>query len=158
MKLSFRTAVPLFAAVLAAFLCSRYCFQLILIRGESMIPSYHPMELAILSRRTTDYRAGDVIAFHCEELHASLVKRIAAVPGDTAVISEGTLYVNGEISPVYSEKGAFTDAGLLSEPAFLGEQQYLVIGDNLEKSRDSRDEAVGLVSESAIFGKLIGKK
>lgn len=123
-----------------------------------MLPAYHNWQLVVLDKRANDYRPGDVVAFRCEGLNAVLVKRIAAGPGDTVQILNGTLYVNGEISRVYSEKGIFEYAGMLSDSLTLDDGEYIVIGDNIAQSRDSRYAEVGIVEADDIIGKLIGAK
>ena len=151
-----RRAVPVAAIVLLAFCCSRYCFQLMLIQGESMVPAYHNLQPVILDKLRRDYRPGDGIAFWCEGLKSVLVKRVAAGPGDRVVIEGGTLYVNGEISRVYSREGLFDNAGVLAQPVVLGAGEYIVIGDNIAESLDSRDAAVGVVKAESILGRIIG--
>ena len=146
------------AVVLLAFLCSRYLFQLMLIQGDSMVPAYHNLELTVLDKRKTAYQPGDVIAFRCEELHAVLVKRVAAVPGDSVQVVNGTLLVNGGISEVYPEEGCFSYSGILAEPVTLADGEYIVIGDNLEESKDSRYDTIGPVKEQLIIGKVLGSK
>ena len=150
-----KTAAAVLAAVLLAWCCSRFFYQLMLIEGDSMLPSYHNLQLVILDKRDRAFQAGDVIAFRCEKLSSVLVKRIAACPGETACISGGTLYVDGQKSAVYPEEGQFSQAGLLAEPVRLQAGEYLVIGDNTGASTDSRSAEVGAVKESDIIGKVI---
>lgn len=144
--------------VLSMFLCSRYLFQLMLIRGDSMAPAYHNLELTMLDKRKMDYQSGDVIAFQCGELRAVLVKRVAAVPGDCVQIVDGTLLVDGRISEIYPEEGCFSYAGILEGQITLGVDEYIVIGDNLEESKDSRYSVIGPVKEQFIIGKVLGGK
>lgn len=133
---------------------SGHYYQFLLIQGNSMEPAYHNMQIVLLDKRTNDYQYGDVIAFACEELSAILVKRIAACPGDTVVILNGTLYVNGEVSSIYPEAGYFKEAGILEECVRLGSGEYIVIGDNADDSKDSRYEEVGVVNQGQIVGKV----
>ena len=149
------TALVLAIVILAA-LCSRYWFQLMLIQGESMAPAYHSWQLVALDKRARDLRAGDVIAFRCDGLDAVLVKRVAAGPGDTAQIVDGTLLVNGETSRVYGKGFAFAYDGILAAPITLGEDEYIVIGDNIAESRDSRYPEVGIVNGKTIIGRVMG--
>lgn len=121
-----------------------------------MEPTYTHLQLVVLDKYSQNYEKGDVIAFSCEGLSAVLIKRIAACPGDTAVIRDGTLYVNGEVSRIYPEAGIFQYAGILSESVSLGSESYLVLGDNTMESKDSRYREIGLVSEIDILGKVCG--
>lgn len=141
--------------VLLAFLCSRFWFQLMLIQGESMAPAYHHLQLVVLDKRADAYAPGEVIAFRCDGLDAVLVKRVIAGPGDTAQIDDGTLLINGVISTIYPVKCAFEYAGLLEECVAMGEGEYVVIGDNLAQSKDSRYPEVGIIEAGDIFGRVI---
>ena len=119
-----------------------------------MVPSYHHLQLVVLNKHDRDFQRGDVAAFWCEELSCTLVKRIAALPGDRVIIQEGSLYVNGQISQAYAEPGLFAYAGILEKEIFLGPGEYLLFGDNTSESKDSRYPEVGIISESHIFGKI----
>ena len=125
-----------------------------LIQGDSMLPSYHNMQLVVLDKHNREYQVGDVIAFRCEGLSAVLVKRIAACEGDKVQIVDSTLYVNGEVSSLY-EEGSFDYAGILEKKVELSSGEYLVIGDNIAVSKDSRVETVGIVQEHTIIGKIV---
>lgn len=140
----------------AAYWTSSRYFQLLLIQGDSMRPAYHSMQLTVLNKYDRNYTYGDVLAFSCEGLEAVLVKRVAAVPGDTVQIVDGTLYVNDKVSTVYPDTGIFAFAGTAEQKLHLGEGQFFVIGDNIAKSKDSRYEEVGAVHISDVSGKIIG--
>ena len=143
------------AIVVAAYYVSANWYQVSLIRGDSMSPAYHNMQLVLTDRHSRLYTYGDVVTFQCEKLDAVLVKRIVACPGDQVMIENGTLYVNDTVSQVYSEPHIFEFSGIADDRVVLGENQYFVIGDNLEESKDSRYEEVGLVNRKDIFGKVV---
>lgn len=126
-----------------------------LIRGNSMVPSYRNMQFTILDRHGSDFSYGDVIAFRCDSLSSILVKRVAACPGDTVIIKGGTLYINNTISKVYPEMELFEYAGVLDEETHLNENQYIVIGDNVSESKDSRFETVSSIERKNILGKIV---
>lgn len=128
---------------------------MILIQGNSMYPAFHSMQLTVMDKRSRIYQTGDVIAFQCDRLDAVLVKRIAACPGDTVVITDGTMLVNGAVSAVYQKTGMFQYAGTAAGKIRLPQGKYFVVGDNTSQSKDSRYEEIGLVDESSILGKLI---
>ena len=120
-----------------------------------MLPTYHNLQLTVLDKRINTWEQGDVVAFRCDGLNAVLVKRIVACPGDSVYIYGGTLYVNGEISRVYGDAFAFDFAGLLREPVTLDEDEYIVIGDNIAQSKDSRYPEVGVVRADSIIGRVM---
>ncbi|MDE6602161.1 MAG: signal peptidase I [Lachnospiraceae bacterium] len=138
-----------------AYFVSTNWYQVSLIRGDSMSPAYHNMQLVLIDRHCGLYTYGDVVTFRCEKLDAVLVKRIVACPGDQVIIENGTLYVNDAVSQVFSEPFIFEYSGIADDRVALGENQYFVIGDNLEESRDSRYVKVGLVNREDILGKMV---
>ena len=83
-----------FCIIMFAFYVSVNWYQVLLIHGESMSPTYQDMQIVILEKHLERYTYGDVIAFQCENLDSILVKRIVACPGDDVVIKSGHLYVN----------------------------------------------------------------
>ena len=137
-----------------AWYISNNWFQLMLIQGESMAPSYDNMQLVMLNKYDREFQRGDVVAFWSQELSCVLVKRIVAVPGDDAVIKHGTLYINDCVSEVYLETGIFSYAGLLENTIYLQSEEYLLIGDNIALSKDSRYPEVGIVTESQFYGRV----
>ena len=142
--------------VLAAFLISRFCFRVTLIKGESMSPALAGPRLGLLSLMDRDFRRGDIVEFRCSGLRTVLIKRIAALPGDSVFIDKkGHLLVNGRPSEIYPPMVKFAQAGLASKELRLLEDQFFLIGDNVNKSRDSRFPEVGAVSRKDIIGKLI---
>lgn len=149
--------LALFAAVLVgitAFISLNF-YQLMLITGDSMLPSYHNMQFVILDRHTKSYTYGDVIAFRCDSVKTPLVKRIAACPGDSIVIKNKALYVNGEISAVFPD-ARFDYAGLLEETLTLGDGEYFAVGDNIAQSKDCRYPEIGVIKSDSVSGVVAG--
>jgi len=99
-------------------------------------------------------KKGDVIVFlpNGNEHTHYYVKRVVAVPGDTVVIQDGVLYVNGEESPWVTEK--LIEAGIAANEFTLGNTEFFCIGDNPENSEDSRSANIGPVKEKDILGKV----
>ena len=119
-----------------------------------MAPAYHNLQLVVLNKHDRDFQRGDAAAFWCEGLSCVLVKRIAAVPGDRVVVRDNSLYVNDTVSEIYHEPGMISYAGILEEEVVLQAGEYLLLGDNLEESKDSRYPEVGLIPESQIYGRV----
>lgn len=149
-----RYIVPVFFSIVLAYYISMNWYQLMLIQGSSMEPTYHNMQIVVLDKHTKDYAVGDVIAFNCEKLSSVLVKRIVALPGDSVQITDGTLYVNGRPTDLYPQ-GIFDEEGVLIEEIILGVGEYIVIGDNVQESKDSRYKEVGVVEKSTIIGRIL---
>ncbi|MHC1786981.1 MAG: signal peptidase I [Christensenellales bacterium] len=81
--------------------------------------------------------------------HTLFVKRLVALPGDAVAMLDGKLYVNDK--PV---EESFIDYPALGDYArrVLGEDQYMVMGDNRANSHDSRASDVGPISRGMIVG------
>ena len=145
-----QAALLLIILMICKYVSDTY-FQLMLIRGNSMEPTYHTMQFVVLDKRDHTYRSGDVVAFRCKDLHAVLVKRVVAGPGQSVVIRGGKLLVDDK-EPALYERAVFSYDGILSEPIALSSGEYIVIGDNIEESKDSRYEQVGIIQEKDIIG------
>lgn len=141
--------------LLGTFICSRYCYQLLLIDGNSMYPTYNNHQFVLIDKISKDYCNGDVIVFNCDSLNSLLVKRTIGIPGDTVCITNHNIVVNGN---VYLPDLVIGYAGLLSKEIKLKDNEYLVIGDNVAESIDSRYQEVGIVYSNQIIGKVISKE
>ena len=99
-------------------------------------------------------KAGDVVVFlpNGNENTHYYVKRVVAGPGDSVLIQNGILYVNGEASPWVEEKLA--EAGIAAEEFTVENGEYFCIGDNPGNSEDSRSANIGPVREEDIIGKV----
>lgn len=137
--------------IFLSFYVSKNYYQLAIIQGKSMEPTYHSFQIVLLNVQEREYVTGDVIAFWGKTTNCTLIKRIAACPGDTVQICKGTFYCNGKKSRQY-ETNHFDYAGTASKPIKLGQDEYFVIGDNIEESKDSRYSLVGNVHKSEIQG------
>ncbi len=153
-----RWSLPLLLSLLligTAYFVSENYYQMMMIQGDSMEPNLHNMQIVVLKKNMEKYLSGQVVAFYCDRLSTILVKRIVGNPGDTVVIKDGTLLVNGSAVSFYP-KGCFEYAGILDEEIRLSEEQYIVIGDNYSLSKDSRYGEVGIVKMKDIIGGVAG--
>ncbi|MCR5793478.1 MAG: signal peptidase I [Lachnospiraceae bacterium] len=81
------------------------------------------------------------------------VKRIIGLPGETVSISNGKLFINGEELENDVTKEEIKNGGLAQESVTLDDDEYFVLGDNRNKSEDSRFSNIGNVSKDKIIGK-----
>ncbi len=119
-----------------------------------MSPAYHNLQLVILDKHVKELEHLDVVAFRSEALSSVMVKRIVGCPGDTVQIIGGKLYVNGELNEFYCA-AVFDYSGELEQKIILATDEYIVIGDNVSESKDSRYSQVGVVNRDCILGKVI---
>ena len=84
-----------------------------------------------------------------------IIKRIIGAPGDTILIEEDKIYINGEL---IEEEYLKEKINLVNEKLEikLEEDEVFVMGDNRSYSRDSRK--IGPVKVGRIVGKVISKE
>ena len=148
-----RTGGLLLAVVFLAAWLSAFHIQLLLIHGDSMAPAYRSGALVLLEKRPESIGRGDVLLVRSEAMGRSLVKRVAAVEGDTLTVEGDRLFVNGADTaalPPGEERAAF----LSETPFVVPEGSLFLLGDNGEASVDSRDARVGLVPVQDVRGRV----
>ncbi len=77
------------------------------------------------------------------------VKRLVALPGDAVAVTDGQLYVNDAlVEEAYIDYPSWADYPRQE----LGENEYMVMGDNRASSHDSRARDVGPITREMIVG------
>lgn len=151
--------VEIFAVILLAFFLTISFGIRTRCYGASMeetIPENGIVWLNRISYLISEPVAGDVIAFKPggNTTASDSIKRVVAVPGDAVVISRGKLYVNGTPVELKDEEVSITEQGRAATEIVLGENEYFVLGDNVNHSEDSRYVSVGNVQREDIIGKV----
>ena len=141
--------------VLVTWYISSNLVQFALIQGDSMLPTYHNMQLVLVDKHSNEFHYNDVIVFTNEKLNATLIKRIIAIPGDTVQIIDGIVYVNNIPSPFLTQDRLISYSGIASSPLHLSSDEYFVLGDNFEESKDSRYPEIGCIKHDTILGRII---
>lgn len=143
-------------------LCNSFVGRQIYVLGNSMDDTLHDNDSVIvekLSYYTSEPARFDVIVFKPKQKDITdfYVKRIIGLPGEKIRIDEGCIYINGEVLEEGFGKEPITDPGRCVEEIVLGNDEYFVLGDNRNVSKDSRFVEVGNVKRSAIVGKVWAK-
>ena len=124
--------------------------------GRSMMNTLHDGDNLIvekLSYRFSDPKRFDIIVFPPTGKKEYYIKRIIGLPGETVQIDEnGNIYINGELLEENYGAETIQNPGRAVNPITLGEDEYFVMGDNRNNSKDSRSEEVGNVKRSQIIG------
>ncbi|MCA9352926.1 signal peptidase I [Patescibacteria group bacterium] len=129
--------------------------QPFIVNGESMVPTLANGDYLIIdevSYRTGDPERGDVVVFRDPTKHNRfLIKRIIGLPGETIEIngSRVTIMDSGELIQLNEDylNGNFSSYGTWK----LGENEYFAMGDNRQRSLDSR--SWGVLPGDLIVGK-----
>ena len=150
--------LEIIAAILLAAIFSWFFCRSVVVQEGSMEPTLVPGERVLMDSaryRLSSPKRGDIIAFRTsEDKKASIhIKRVIAVPGDTVLIQNGAVYVNGELFDEKVDVSAIEEAGLASEELKLEDDEYFVLGDNRNNSEDSRYANIGNVKKDYIIGK-----
>jgi signal peptidase I len=100
---------------------------------------------------------GDIIVAHpSNKSIGSVAKRIIGLPGEKIQIKDGKVYINDvQLAENYTDE-YIKDSGCAEVPIILGKEDYFVLGDNSDKSFDSRYEDFGLIHRKNITGKITG--
>jgi len=129
------------------------------IKGESMEPNFHNSEYLLtdkVSYRFGDPERGDVIVFKAPPSYTDeFIKRVIAIPGETVMVKDGHVYVNGnQINEDYIPNNFVTRPGQYAQEGVeitVGENEYFVLGDNRDHSLDSR--VLGTIGKEYITGR-----
>lgn len=126
--------------------------------GQSMAGTLNGGDEILVNRfiyKVTNPKPNDIIVFlpNGNEKSHYYVKRVVAVPGDTVLIQDGVLYVNGTQYDEEIDVASMEDAGMASEELTLGADEFFVLGDNRNNSEDSRYANIGNIRKEYIIGK-----
>lgn len=153
--------ISLAIALVIVFLVHRFLVAQYTIDGASMEDTFHDSERVIVNKiiyNIKDIGHGDVVVFDMPSDEV-FIKRIIGVPGDKIEMRDKVVYLNDEpldepyVKPYeesYRDNFTLKDFGV--EGDTIPEGEYLVLGDNREVSKDSRE--IGLIDESDIIGKV----
>ena len=150
----------LVGAVLTITLVFTFAVRLMGVSGHSMVPTLQQGDRLIVvnSWLCGDYQYGDIVIAYKDSFDAEpIVKRVIATGGQTVDIdfTLGRVFVDGELL----QEDYVNDLTYLEEgtefPLTLGEGELFLMGDNRNRSSDSRNSALGAVDERLIIGKAV---
>lgn len=130
-----------------------------IVKESSMEPTLfenHYLIVSKLAYKTGEMQRGDIIVFE-SELETEdgdkklLIKRIVGLPGETVTISNGEVYIDGQMLEEDYLKDGITPGEITD--CQVPEGQLFVMGDNRAVSIDSRE--LGCIDADTVMGKAV---
>jgi signal peptidase I len=153
-------------AVVLALLVKTFVLQAFYIPSQSMATTLETGDRVLVNKLAYtfgDVSRGDVVVFERPPTETTsnipdLIKRVIGLPGESLVIKDNTIYVDGSaLEEPYLEPGTVTSTEAApnkctdADPCEVPEGMVWVMGDNRPDSKDSR--FFGPIEESTIVGK-----
>lgn len=154
-------------AVAIALFIRAYIFEPVVVSGSSMdntLANGQRLFEYKLGYRYGSPKRGDIIVLKVKEgennfvgipdpTEVDFIKRVIGLPGETVDIKEDGVYINGKKLDEPYTKGKTLPKSTIKFPKVIDEGKVFVMGDNRERSSDSRD--IGLINISDIRGKAV---
>ena len=149
------TIFSLLLVAAAAVIIAVLLLPVLQISGSSMESTLMDGDL-VISLNNGKYKTGDVIGFYYNNV--VLIKRVIATSGDWVDIAEdGTVTVNGvTLDEPYVAEKAVGECNI-NLPYQVPQGKCFVLGDNRATSIDSRNTAVGCISNDVVVGRLLAR-
>ena len=167
---AFEIVETLVLTVVIYLVIHNFVAQPFMVQQDSMIPTLLPEEYVLIDKLTprfNDYQRGDIVVFTpppgYEQDGVPFIKRVIGTPGDVVTLTNGRVFVappGGEprqITEAYiaTLDGQFVPTQPQDAPGTsewrVPEGMYFVMGDNRERSQDSR--VFGPIARDLIVGR-----
>ena len=133
------------------------------VSGESMSNTLHSGDTLWIDKLEYEFgspKRYDVVVFpYGDDEDTFYIKRIIGLPGETVYIDDdGNIFIDDELleSDVYGRETIASDKrGVAADEITLGDDEYFVLGDNRNNSRDSRVADVGNIHKKDIIGRAV---
>lgn len=161
----------LFFVILVLFLFT-YFMRPVTVEGNSMVPTLQNKDLLFLYSFLYEPRTGDIVVIDNHDSHTldwqgevieddrsleeRIIKRVIAVEGQELFVDaeHGIVTVDGvQLQENYVNELTRTDDRAFTYPITIPEGYIFVMGDNRNRSTDSRNPLVGLVPVEDVMGK-----
>lgn len=143
-----------------AFIIRYFLLEPFIVQGSSMEPSLHNLDYLLIEKVTDDFKdnypRGSIVVFHPpDQPRQNYIKRVIGLPGEKLFIKEDQIIVQNQQNPQgfilnenYLPEDATTEGTIEAQ---LSADQYYLLGDNRDNSKDSR--SFGPVKENQIIGR-----
>jgi signal peptidase I len=140
-----------------------FIFQISVVDGDSMVPTYHHGDRLVIDKvtyRVSDVKRFDTVVFEAVDVDKvprrprDYIKRVIGLPGEKVELKEGAFWIDGvklddPYGPAVSQTYLRPDEVLVF---VVPKGQYFVVGDNRMWSKDSRDYPAGHVDGRQSLG------
>lgn len=161
--------IYLLGCYLIALILTNYVFAMVTVEGESMYPNLNSFTSSkcedkycstydiaftdLLTHKIFGINRFDIVIVRGETIKENydVVKRVVGLPNDTLRYEDGILYINDEpVEESFISDDIKLKTSNISEIK-LKDNEYYVLGDNREISKDSRD--FGIIKKDDIIGR-----
>lgn len=115
------------------------------VAGDSMSPTLEAGQYLVATRPPARLGRGDVVVVRRPERPIDVVKRVVGLPGEEVVVEDGVVTVGGRRLDEPYARGTGPGGRW-----HLGPDEFVVLGDNRDRSSDSR--AFGAIPRGAVVG------
>jgi len=142
-----KSLIPYIIIITIVVIVRTYIVTPVRVNGTSMYPTLNGGEIMLLNKLGKIER-NKIVVLKLERDKENLIKRVIGLPGETIEIHNNKIFINGEEFPDPYGDG-YTFSHNFTELT-LGDDEYLVLGDNRENSLDSR--VLGAIKKQDIKG------
>ncbi|MBE5943941.1 MAG: signal peptidase I [Lachnospiraceae bacterium] len=149
----------IFVAVIVGYSIVTFLFQTVTVVGPSMENTLKDGQVVVVNKieyKFKDVKRYDIIAYSqvdSDEYYE--IKRVIGLPEETVLIDDGCIFINGEQLTDVPFDDKILTAGIAGKEIVLSEDEYFVLGDNVNNSEDSRYSNVGNITSQEILGKVV---
>lgn len=147
--------ISLLFVVVLAFAIRTFIFEPVRVDGRSMVPTLQDNEHMFVEKISYLFRApkrGEIVICYYPGYTKSCVKRVIGLPGEIIAVHNGVIYINGKELDESMYWGGYINGEMSAVQ--VGEDEYFVIGDNRNNSKDSRTSSVGAIPIEKIKGRV----
>lgn len=149
------TLITFIVAAVVALSLRLFVFEFANVRGPSMEPLLYTGEVVFIEKVSKQFSLpgmGDIVVCDFPNHAEPAIKRVMGLPGDRVAITDGIFFLNGE--PYSNDVFKDTMDSDMKE-IVVPDDCIFVMGDNRNRSTDSRDVSCGPIPRSAIIGKSL---
>lgn len=149
-----------FVIVIALVLVIRgFVGGIVVIQGESMNPTLMDSDIVFVEKVSywnNEPKRNDIVVVTTDTMGTKVqyVKRIIGLPGETIRIKKGKVFIDGKVLDEIQDFDLIEDGGMAREEMSLGQDEYFLMGDNRNNSKDSRNVELGIVKKDQMEGKV----